>query len=70
VNNKQIARVELVKQGKVRYSLRGHATVHKNALIITKIHRLLSFTQRAWIKPWIDLCNEQRKPARSEFESD
>ena len=38
--------------------------------MITKIHRILSFTQRAWLKPWIDLCNEQRKEARSEFESD
>ena len=30
----------------------------------------MSFTQRAWLKPWIDLCDEQRKAARSEFESD
>jgi len=42
----------------------------KHGLIITKIHRILSFTQRAWLKPRIDLCNEQRKAARSEFESD
>jgi len=42
----------------------------KHGLIITKIHRILSFTQRARLKPWIDLCNEQRKAARSEFESD
>ena len=42
----------------------------KHGLIITKIHRILSFTQRPWLKPWIDLCNEQRKAARSEFESD
>jgi len=38
--------------------------------IITKFHRILSFLQRAWLKPWIDLCNEQRNAARSEFESD
>jgi len=42
----------------------------KHGLIITKIHRILSFTQREWFKPWIDLCNEQRKAARLEFESD
>jgi len=42
----------------------------KHGLIITKIHRILSFTQRPRLKPWIDLCNEQRKAARSEFESD
>jgi len=42
----------------------------KHGLIITKIHRILSFFQRAWLEPWINLCNEQRKAARSEFESD
>ena len=42
----------------------------KHGLIITKIHEILSFTQRAWLKPWIDMCNEQRKAARSELESD
>ena len=42
----------------------------KHGLVITKIHRILSFTQRLWFKSSIDLCNEQRKAARSEFESD
>jgi len=26
--------------------------------------------QEAWLKPWIKLCNEQRRAARSDFESD
>ena len=42
----------------------------RHGLIATKIHRILSFTQKAWLKPWIDLCNAQRRAARSEFESD
>lgn len=42
----------------------------RHGLVITKIHRILSFTQQAWLKPWIELCNEQRKAARSDFESD
>jgi len=42
----------------------------KYGLVITKIHRILSFTQEAWLKPWIELCNEQRRAARSDFESD
>jgi len=32
-------------------------------------HRILSFTPRAWLKLWIDLCNEQRKAPRTDFES-
>ena len=39
-------------------------------LKLDKIHRIISFTQSPWLKPWIDLCTEQRKTARSDFESD
>jgi len=42
----------------------------KHGLKITKIHRILSFTQKPWLKPWIDLCNAHRRAACSEFESD
>jgi len=41
-----------------------------HGLIITKIHRILSFSQEAWLKPWIDFCTEQRMMATSDFESD
>ena len=42
----------------------------RHGLVITNIHRILSFTQSAWLKPWIDLCNQRRREARSDFESD
>ena len=42
----------------------------KQGLVLTKIHRVISFTQRSWLKPWIDFCTTQRQNARSEFESD
>ena len=41
----------------------------KHGLVLTKIHRVLSFTQRPWHKPWIQLCTSQRQNARSEFEA-
>jgi len=30
----------------------------RHGLVVTKVHRILSFTQRAWLKPWIELCNK------------
>ena len=42
----------------------------KHGLIVTKIHRIISFCQRQWLKPWIDYCTEKRQMARDEFESD
>jgi len=40
-----------------------------HGLIVTKSHRILSFQQRPWLKPWIDYCTTKRKTA-TEFESD
>ena len=41
-----------------------------HGLKLGKIQRIISFTQSLWLKPWIDLCTEQRKTVRSDFESD
>jgi len=39
-------------------------------LKVTKIHKIILFTQRSWLKPWIDLCTSQRQNAKSDFEAD
>ena len=42
----------------------------KQGLEIRKIHKVLSFSQKPWMKPYIDLCVTKRMNANSEFEKD
>ena len=42
-------------------------------MILTKIHRCVKFTQRAWLEPWIRFNNDKRTEAtnaKNEFEND
>jgi len=52
------------------YLLSKFTILCDHGLIVTKIHRILSFEQRAWLKPWIDYCTMKRMTAQSEFVSD
>jgi hypothetical protein len=40
----------------------------KHGMVITKIHRILSFEQRAWLKPWVDYCTLGRQNAKTPYE--
>jgi len=40
----------------------------KQGLVLNKIHRVLSFVQRPWLKSWIDFCTTQRKNAKTDFQ--
>ena len=39
-------------------------------MIVTKIYRALSFSQKAWMKPYIDFNEEKRENAKNDFEKD
>ena len=42
----------------------------KKGMKLKSINRVVSFKQKAWLKPWIDYNTEKRKNATSDFEKD
>ena len=41
-----------------------------HGLILNKVHRVIQFNQKAWLKPYIDMSTELRKKAKNNFEND
>ena len=39
-------------------------------LILKKVHRVIQFSQKAWLKPYIHMNTEYRKNAKNDFEKD
>ena len=59
-------------EGKEKYIIYIRALTQKlnNRLILKDVHRVVTFNQEAWLKPYIDMNTKSRKEAKSEFEKD
>ena len=51
-----------------------HIRVLKQALnhglVLRKVHRVIQFNQKDWLKPYIDMNTKLRKEAKHDFEQD
>ena len=51
-----------------------HITVLKQALnhrlVLKKVHRVIQFNQKDWLKPYIDMNTKLRREAKNDFEKD
>ena len=63
-----------VKNSCVVYLIKIHIKSLKQALNhglkLKKVHRIIKFNQKAWLKPYIDINTELRKLAKDDFEKD
>ena len=41
-----------------------------HGLKVKRVHRIIEFNQKAWLKPYIDMNTELRKLAKDDFEKD
>ncbi len=39
-------------------------------MIVTKIHKILSFNSETWLEPYIDFNTQQRATSKTDFEKD
>ena len=50
--------------------IRSLKRVLNHGLILKKVHGVIQFNQKAWLKPYIDMNTELRKQAKNDFEKD
>ena len=55
------------RQRKICYSYRSFKKALNHGLILKKIHRIIKFNQREWLKPYIDMSTKKRMEAKNEF---
>ena len=60
----------LLNKNKYTIHIKSLKQVLNHGLKFKKVHRIIKFNQKAWLKPYIDMNTELRKLARDDFEKD
>ena len=66
--NKLICNIE--DKEKYVVHIRALKQALNHGLILKKVHKVIQFNQKAWLKPYINMNTELRKKAKNEFEKD
>ena len=52
------------------FHIRSLKQALNHGLILKKVHRVIQFNQKSWLKPYIDMNTELRKQVKNDFEKD
>ena len=68
VNNVEKLICDIEDKKKYVFHVRGLKQAINNRLRLKKLHRIIQFKQKAWIKVYIDMNTELRRNVKNEFE--
>ena len=57
-------------QKKYLVDIRALKQALNRGLILRKVHKVIQFNQKAWLKPYIDMNTKLRKKAKNDFVKD
>ena len=58
------------QDSKLNVRIRDLKQALNHGLILKKVHTVIQFNQKAWLKEYIDMSTELRKKAKNDFEKD
>ena len=58
------------RQPEICYAYKSRKTSLKSWISIKKVHRVIQFNQKDWLKPYIDMNTKLRKEGKNDFEKD
>ena len=58
------------RQRKICFSYKSLKQALNQGIVLRKVHRVIQFNQKDWLKPYIDMNTKLRKEVKNDFEKD